>query len=1205
MLKLWPSGPSAADGQLTPRASDRKSPNPFEASLTNLNPTPMASTAPRTPTVMHHLLKTQDNNHDTTPLATPSLGLPAAAPTTQLSLNPPEFKLKSAPPLRRNHSHTPSIKEKDAQAAGASSRGQLHVKLIAARGLNVSSARARPYVVVQFEQSEFVSRDPIAESDAPVRGVPAVLSRVNSAVNVTAAAAAAAAAGSGLARVLAANTSASSVASGSSNGLGTMSTHNPVWKHEVALQEEDEAFLGMLEMKPVLKHEHTVDQWIKSVPPLHLPILHILTAFHRLRPRESEPVTGEIRVQITYEQFQTRRALTPRDFEFLKLIGRGTFGRVFQVRKKDTKRIYAMKVLSKKEIVAKKEVAHTIGERKILQRSLESPFLVGLKFSFQTDTELYLVTDFKSGGELFWHLQRETRFSEERARFYIAELVLALEHLHKYDIVYRDLKPENILLDATGHVALCDFGLSKPDLPSGQLTNTFCGTTEYLAPEVLLDDHGYSKLVDFWSLGVLLFEMCCGWSPFYAEDTQQMYKNICFGKIRFPRGVIGEDGKQFVKGLLNRNPKHRLGAHRDAEELKEHPFFKNIDWVALAQKQVPPPFKPSVESDESTACFDPEFTSADLKETGVDALMDEDDPSDQWVASVGAHNGRPSFNGPNGGVKGMEITNKDAANKKAQRERGSPLTKSIQENFRGFTYSGESVVAAAAGVLGKDFDEDVEEEDEDEDGDDAGTDSEWEDESPAGRYSGAKRTKKGEDGFQSLMKNVQGYPDAVYKAFMNKAHADEFSKTGKVPRGAVPVQPGASSSSSSSSSSLSRTLSLSAPLAGPSSSLRPDSLKPNVVSMSASASAQSGPSTSLVSGGSAGSSRQVTTAVAAAGSSSSSTNKSGSGSKPTATKSNGGKTASLIRGTPTPVGSNKSTSINTARNASTSASSSKGKIEVWTDGSCLSNGRENAAAAYAVYFGPDDPRNEAARAPGKQTNNVGEIYGVIRALEIVDEGAKHLVIYTDSKYTIESLGWLPGWKKRGGMNSSNKPAMNYSMIKYMDALMARRGGRVELVHVRGHQNDAGNNAADLMARAAATNPHVPPAKDWELECINLQKKPLVSVTGSPKITAVDSPLVKIEAQDDDSDYGYSDIELDGAEIDGVDSPLNQYLSDDTRATSFSNEEKPVTGKKRARDEPVQEVPDSDTERKTARKKAKEQPVKCPSCRHNFTVTLRK
>lgn len=140
---------------------------------------------------------------------------------------------------------------------------------------------------------------------------------------------------------------------------------------------------------------------------------------------------------ISLRPIQTRRALTPRDFEFLKLIGVGTFGKVFQVRKKDTRRIYAMKVLSKKEIVAKKEVAHTIGERKILQRSLDSPFLVGLKFSFQSDTDLYLVTDFKSGGELFWHLQRETRFSEERARFYIAELTLALEHLHKYNIVYR------------------------------------------------------------------------------------------------------------------------------------------------------------------------------------------------------------------------------------------------------------------------------------------------------------------------------------------------------------------------------------------------------------------------------------------------------------------------------------------------------------------------------------------------------------------------------------------------------------------------------------------------------------------------------------------------------------------------------------------------------------------------------------------------
>jgi len=233
-----------------------------------------------------------------------------------------------------------------------------------------------------------------------------------------------------------------------------------------------------------------------------------------------------------------------------------------------------------------------------------------LKFSFQTLSDLYLVTDYMSGGELFWHLQREGRFNETRAKFYVAELILALQHLHKHDIVYRDLKPENILLDANGHIALCDFGLSKANLTGSETTNTFCGTTEYLAPEVLLDEHGYTKMVDFWSLGVLVFEMCCGWSPFYAEDTQQMYRNIAFGKVRFPRDALSADGRNFVKGLLNRNPKHRLGANDGAEELKEHPFFSDIDWEVLQKKKVVPPFKPKLKSELDVSNFDPEFTNA-------------------------------------------------------------------------------------------------------------------------------------------------------------------------------------------------------------------------------------------------------------------------------------------------------------------------------------------------------------------------------------------------------------------------------------------------------------------------------------------------------------------------------------------------------------------------------------------------------------------
>ena len=233
-----------------------------------------------------------------------------------------------------------------------------------------------------------------------------------------------------------------------------------------------------------------------------------------------------------------------------------------------------MKILSKK-LLLKKEIAHTIGERNILVRTsaASSPFIVGLKFSFQTPSDLFLVTDFMSGGELFFHLQKEGRFNEDRSKFYTAELILALEHLHDNDIVYRDLKPENILLDANGHIALCDFGLSKADLNMDGTTNTFCGTTEYLAPEVLLDEQGYTKMVDFWSLGVLIFEMTCGWSPFHAENTQQMYKNIAFGKVRFPKDVLSPEGRSFVKGLLNRNPKHRLGATDDARELKAHPFL--------------------------------------------------------------------------------------------------------------------------------------------------------------------------------------------------------------------------------------------------------------------------------------------------------------------------------------------------------------------------------------------------------------------------------------------------------------------------------------------------------------------------------------------------------------------------------------------------------------------------------------------------------
>ena len=225
------------------------------------------------------------------------------------------------------------------------------------------------------------------------------------------------------------------------------------------------------------------------------------------------------------------------DFTLLKVVGKGSFGKVLQVRKKDTGRIYAMKVMKKEDLVRRDEIAHTRSERNVLAQC-RNPFLVSLKFSFQTPEKLYLVLDYINGGELFYHMQREGRFGEERTRFYAAEIVLALEHLHSNNVVYRDLKPENILLDCNGHIALTDFGLCKENLKtSGDTTRTFCGTAEYLAPEVL-KSQPYGRAVDWWSLGIVIFEMLTGLPPFYVENTNEMYKRIMGGVISWPEAML-------------------------------------------------------------------------------------------------------------------------------------------------------------------------------------------------------------------------------------------------------------------------------------------------------------------------------------------------------------------------------------------------------------------------------------------------------------------------------------------------------------------------------------------------------------------------------------------------------------------------------------------------------------------------------------------
>lgn len=255
-----------------------------------------------------------------------------------------------------------------------------------------------------------------------------------------------------------------------------------------------------------------------------------------------------------------------------------------------------MKVLSKQLLISQNEVAHTLSERNVLVHTLSNPFIVTLKFSFQTADHLFLVMDYIPGGELFTYLQKEQYFNEARAKFYIAELVLALEHIHAHQVVYRDLKPENILLDAQGHVALTDFGLCKELKRDNDTTSTFCGTSEYLAPEMVRQEP-YTKTVDWWALGILLYEILTGGPPFHSVHLDVLYRKICKAPLKFPsHPPLSPEAKDLICRLLDRNPETRLGAKHDAQEIKEHEFFKDVQWDSLAQKQTRPPFKPALKN---------------------------------------------------------------------------------------------------------------------------------------------------------------------------------------------------------------------------------------------------------------------------------------------------------------------------------------------------------------------------------------------------------------------------------------------------------------------------------------------------------------------------------------------------------------------------------------------------------------------------------
>jgi len=309
--------------------------------------------------------------------------------------------------------------------------------------------------------------------------------------------------------------------------------------------------------------------------------------------------------------------LTKKKFLVGETLGTGTFGRVRMVTYNYKKPMYyALKMLKKSEIIRLKQVEHIKSEKSILSQ-INHPFIVVLYASFQDDNNLFMLMEYIIGGELFSQLRKVGRFSNDTSRFYAAEIVLALEYLHSKNIVYRDLKPENLLIDKDGHMKITDFGFAKV---VEDRTWTLCGTPEYLAPEII-QSKGHGKAVDWWALGILIYEMLAGYPPFYDENPFGIYQKILAGKIEFPRH-FDPNAKDLVKKLLTADRTKRFGCLKDgAEDIKRHKWFKGVDWVKVYNRKVKPPFIPGYKSLDDTSNFD---KYPDSEETSPAPLSQKD-----------------------------------------------------------------------------------------------------------------------------------------------------------------------------------------------------------------------------------------------------------------------------------------------------------------------------------------------------------------------------------------------------------------------------------------------------------------------------------------------------------------------------------------------------------------------------------------------------
>uniref|UniRef100_A0A8C1KII7 Protein kinase C n=1 Tax=Cyprinus carpio TaxID=7962 RepID=A0A8C1KII7_CYPCA len=331
----------------------------------------------------------------------------------------------------------------------------------------------------------------------------------------------------------------------------------------------------------------------KSQSSLHMPGIKGQNSMKTIQPTLEEPEEDTVKVGLE-------------DFSFLQVLGKGSFGKVMLARLKSDHRVFAVKMLKKDVILQEDDVEATMIEKRVLTLAHQHPFLTQLYYCFQTAERLFFVMEFVNGGDLMFHIQKCRRFDEPRARFYAAEIISALMFLHSKGIIYRDLKLDNILLDRDGHCKLADFGMCKEDIREGKLTSTFCGTPDYIAPEIILEEP-YGVSVDWWALGVLVYEMLSGHAPFEAETEDELFECILKDEIIYSSWLSNE-AEDILRGV---NPACRLGCmDRDGgeEAITAHPFFTGLDWEKLNRREITPPFTPRIDSIEDVNNFDPDFT---------------------------------------------------------------------------------------------------------------------------------------------------------------------------------------------------------------------------------------------------------------------------------------------------------------------------------------------------------------------------------------------------------------------------------------------------------------------------------------------------------------------------------------------------------------------------------------------------------------------